>query len=120
VSADRSRREMRRSARQAFRRAPEDRNLRRREIDTGGAYSLIWFYKRGSLNVRFAPKATELLRRREMSRSAISGHSSDHRHLNFRRVRLQINDQADRGRHLRIGTPPFATNKVHPEYEHVA
>jgi hypothetical protein len=29
--------------------------------------------KRGSLNVRFAPIATELLRRREMSRRAKSG-----------------------------------------------
>ena len=52
--------------------------------------------------------------------SANSGHSSDHRHLNFRPVRLQINDQAGRGRHLRIDTPSFATNKVHPEYEDVA
>ena len=33
---------------------------------------------------------------------------------------LQINDQADRARHLRIATPSFATNKVHPEYEDVA
>src|ERR1035437_3635840 len=31
--------------------------------------------KRRSLNVRFTPKATELLRRREMSRCANSGHS---------------------------------------------
>jgi hypothetical protein len=32
--------------------------------------NLIWLCKRGSLDVRFAPKATELLRRREMSRWA--------------------------------------------------
>jgi len=30
--------------------------------------ALFGLIKRGSLNVRFAPKATELLRRREMSR----------------------------------------------------
>ena len=32
------------------------------------------FCKRGSLDVRFAPKATELLRRREMSRWANKRH----------------------------------------------
>ena len=38
--------------------------------------------KRGSLNVRFAPKATELLRRREMTRWARCGPTLDatHRH----------------------------------------
>ena len=37
-----------------------------------GAYSSR-FCKRGSLNVRFAPKATELLRHRELSRRAMYG-----------------------------------------------
>ena len=32
-----------------------------------------WFCNRGSLNVRFAPKATELLRRRELTRMGWTG-----------------------------------------------
>jgi hypothetical protein len=32
------------------------------------------FGQRGSLNARFAPKATESLRRREMTRCATNGH----------------------------------------------
>src|SRR3981081_3014221 len=38
-----------------------------------GAYSSTRFGKRGSPNVRFVPKATEFLRRREMTRRARSG-----------------------------------------------
>jgi hypothetical protein len=34
------------------------------------------FCKRGSVNVRFAPKATEVLRCREMTRCAKSGHNA--------------------------------------------
>ena len=41
-----------------------------------GAYSLIRFCKRGLPNVRFAPKAPELLRRDEMSRRAAIKHPS--------------------------------------------
>src|SRR5207244_6741894 len=37
------------------------------------AYSQIRFSKRSSMNVRLVPEATELLRRREMSRCATSG-----------------------------------------------
>jgi hypothetical protein len=36
-----------------------------------GAVLIVRFCKRGSLNNRFAPEATELLRRREMTRSAM-------------------------------------------------
>jgi hypothetical protein len=37
-----------------------------------GRVLINWFCNRGSLNVRFAPKATELLRRRELTRCANS------------------------------------------------
>jgi hypothetical protein len=39
-----------------------------------GRVLIIRFGKRGSLNVRYAPKATELLRRREMTRRANCRH----------------------------------------------
>ena len=39
-----------------------------------GRVPINWFCNRGSLNVRFAPKATELLRRRELTRCANNRH----------------------------------------------
>jgi hypothetical protein len=36
----------------------------------------MWFWERDLLNVRFAPKATELVRVRVMTRCATTGHPS--------------------------------------------
>src|SRR5262245_48566642 len=44
--------------------------------------------------------------------SAKGVHPSHDRHLNFRPVWLQINDEADRGRHLRIATPRFSAKFI--------
>jgi len=88
-------------------RQPSRRNLLQR---TAGPYTWVKRYRVGAhrepLNVRFAPRATELLRRREMSRWVIfdrDGESSTSRHVRYA-------SKSDHSRHQSKLSPCTAAN----------